>query len=203
LKTVEDLSRAFAVYFIEMDRCEKSGAYWALLHIALVMPDICAALEYGPGAKVGERYTSWCHDYFPNDPNFTEDDRYQIRNALLHEGSTLPNKSQYASVSFVEPGATEIEVHQDVTDDGGGKKNLTLDVKKLADETRAAMERWFSSLQHDAKRNEQVASRLSRVARVQTKEAFVPLLTQDGDTILTEDGDRLGFSIKFPTTSST
>lgn len=47
MKTAEELKAAFAVYYSEMDRCEKAGAYWALLHLALVLPDICASLE-GP-----------------------------------------------------------------------------------------------------------------------------------------------------------
>lgn len=185
--TADQLKAAFAVYYAEMDRCEKAGAYWALLHVALVLPDICAALESGNDVKVGERYTKWCEKHFPSNPDLLAIDRYQIRNAVLHEGSTLLMKSQYSSISFVEPGAADVEVHQNVTTSEAGK-NLTLDVKHLADETRAAMDHWFESLQHDTKRNGQVASRLSRVARVQTKKTHVPIVTAEGSKIVTADG---------------
>jgi hypothetical protein len=202
MMSVDQLRAAFGVYLTEMERCEKAGAYWALLHLALVLPDICAALEYGPDAKVGERYTMWCRDHFPKHPSLTPDDRYQIRNAVLHEGSTLTNKSQYRSISFVEPRVADLEVHQNVTTSVDGK-NLTLDVKQLADETRGAMGHWFVSLQESDERNALVASRLNRVARLQTKETHVPIVTADGDGILSADGDVVGFTMKYPTTSST
>jgi hypothetical protein len=200
--TFDQLRAAFAVYYVEMDRCEQAGAYWALLHLALVIPDICAALESGNETKVGERYTKWCDENFPQNPDVRSLDRYQIRNALLHEGSTLPSKSQYGSISFVEPGAADVEVHQNVTTNDAGK-NLTLDVKQLADETRAAMDHWFESLQHDAKGNAHVASRLNRLARVQTKKTHVPIVTADGSTILTVDGSTIGIFVTHNTTSST
>jgi len=200
--TADELKSAFAAYYVEMDRCEKHGAYWALLHLALVLPDICAALESGNDAKVGDRYMKWCEQHFPDKQVLPAIDRYQIRNAVLHEGTTLPTKSHYRSVSFVEPGATDVEVHQNVTVDDSGK-NLTLDVKQLADETRAAMDHWFKSLQEDKERNERVVSRLSRVARMQTKERHIPIVTADGDKIVTADGSVIGITIRHQTTSST
>ena len=45
MKTVDDLTTAFNVYFDEMTACEKNGCYWALLHLLVSLPDICAALE--------------------------------------------------------------------------------------------------------------------------------------------------------------
>jgi hypothetical protein len=202
MKSVEDLRSAFAVYYAELERCQSAGAYWALLHLSLVLPDICAALEYGPKVKVGDRYTQWCAEHFSQSTALTPDDRYQIRNAILHEGSTLPNKSQYTSVSFVEPGATDVEVHQDVEPDESGK-NLTLDVKQYADETRTAIDHWFQMLQTDERRNDLVASRLKRVARLQTKETPVPILTADGEQIFTSDGSVITATMRYSTTSST
>jgi hypothetical protein len=43
--TPEELEKAFAVYFDEIERCRRAGAYWALLHVVVALPDICAALE--------------------------------------------------------------------------------------------------------------------------------------------------------------
>lgn len=69
--TVDELKAAFRVYYAEMDRCEQSGTYWALLHLAFVVPDICAALESGNDARVGERYMKWCGEHFPTNPELT------------------------------------------------------------------------------------------------------------------------------------
>jgi hypothetical protein len=200
--TVDDLKAVFAVYYTEMDRCEQFGAYWALLHLALVLPDVCAALESGNEAKVGGRYVHWCTEHFANTTELTPSDRFQIRNAVLHEGSTLPIKSQYGSISFVEPGATDVEVHQHVNTNQAGK-NLTLDVKRLADETRAAMDHWYASLEHDQERREQVEARLNRVARVQTKKSHIPIVTKDGSKLVTANGSPIGVFIEHDTISST
>lgn len=130
MKTADELRAAFAVYFSEMERCESVGAYWALLHLALVLPDICASLEAKPTAKVGSRYIEWCAAHFLNNAKVTAGDRYQMRNAVTHEGTTVPtnraadrrHRTQYASFSFVEPGAVSVEVHPNISPDG---TNLT------------------------------------------------------------------------------
>jgi hypothetical protein len=194
MKSVNELREAFAVYYAEMDRCEQSGAYWALLHLLLVMPDICAALEFGPRARVKVRYLKWCSEHFSVDPALTPDDRFQIRNAVLHEGSTLPNQCQYRSISFVETTASDREVHLSVTTNDTGR-DLTLDVKLYADQTRAALDHWFESLQNDKDRNHLVSSRLGRIARLQLRKSFVPIVSSDGSQILTSDGHIVGVAV--------
>lgn len=189
MKTVDELTNAFAVYYSETDRCEKAGAYWALLHLALVLPDICAALESDPKAKVGTHYIDWCVAHFPSNPRLTAGDRYQMRNAVLHEGTTLPTTraadtsqhTQYSSFSFVEPGAANVEVHQNISPDGS---NLTVNVKALADETRKAMRHWFETLEKHRVSNAHVAQNLSRVARLQQKKSEVPTPTPDGRVLV-------------------
>ena len=181
MKTAEDFTRAFGVYYAEMDRCESVGAYWALLHLALVLPDICnAAMIVTFNAK-----------HFPASARVTAADRFQMRNAVLHEGTTLPTNraadkrqhTQYSSFSFVDPRSVTVVVHQNISPDG---TNLTIDVKALADETRQAMRHWFDALQKDAPLNARVEQNLSRVARAQQKEsqAFTPA-AKDGFTIIT------------------
>ncbi len=200
MKTVDELTNAFAVYYSEMDRCEKAGAYWALLHLTLVLPDICAALESDPKKKVGERYIHWCAAHFAPDQRMTAGDRFQMRNAVLHEGTTLPanraahasQHTQYSSFSFVEPGAVNVEVHQNISPDG---TNLTINVKTLADETRKAMRHWFDTLQQHPILNARVEKNLSRLVRLQPKESEVPTPTPDGRVI--------SVTYWHPTTSST
>jgi hypothetical protein len=82
MRTVPELKAAFAVYFDEMDRCEGAATFWALLHIVLVLPDICAALERAPSDPVGDRYVGWCAANFLPNPVLTTGDRFQLRNAV-------------------------------------------------------------------------------------------------------------------------
>jgi hypothetical protein len=52
----DDLDRAFALYFSEMERCVSAGCYFALLHVILALPDVCAALETPDARTDGDRY---------------------------------------------------------------------------------------------------------------------------------------------------
>jgi hypothetical protein len=47
--TVADLEAAFKTYVDEMDRCVAATCYWALLHVVVALPDVCAALESADG----------------------------------------------------------------------------------------------------------------------------------------------------------
>jgi len=202
VKSADELEAAFAVYLDEMALCEKRGCYWALLHLLVAMPDVCAALDAGNSTPVGQRYVRWCDENFPSDPKLTAEDRYQIRNRTLHEGTTLTSQphSQYTSISFVDPESARQQVHLLVSDDG---LNVALNVKNLADETRAAMRKWFAIVERDAVRYQQVEANLPRLARKQTKISNFNLITEDGSHITTEDGSRIVVPVAYPTTSST
>jgi hypothetical protein len=52
--TESELCEAFKTYFDEMDKCAAAECNWALLHVVLVMPDICAALEHPKGDTTNE-----------------------------------------------------------------------------------------------------------------------------------------------------
>lgn len=168
--TYEELERAFEVYFQEIDRCAKAKCYWSLLHLLVVLPDICAALESDDGEADDGRYRNWCKRYFPGDKMFTSEDRYAIRCALLHQGRTLTDRGQYGSFSFGQPMETGGIFHRIVTDFGpDGKRNLTLDVSKLAGETVQAIHQWLTVLQQPEN-----ARCLENVRR------YLPLLAKPG-----------------------
>ena len=192
----KDLERAFSLYFTELDRCQAAKCYWALLHLAVALPDICAALEFGSDASVGDRYIRWCESNFASNPKLMPHHRYQIRNALLHEGSTLlrdkGSQVNYKSVSYVDPNATDHDVHLLV---GPAGTNVALNAFSFVDETRQAVRLWFEDLQHDPKRCAVVEQNLPRLARRQMKTSVRPVTRTGGgpDTVL----------IRYPTESST
>jgi len=57
-----DLEQAFRLYFAEMEQCTTAGHHFALLHVIVALPDVCAALE-DPDAPVAQRYEAWCGRY--------------------------------------------------------------------------------------------------------------------------------------------
>src|SRR5437773_11066368 len=90
MRTIEQLRNDFTLYIREIEGCEQAKCYWALLHVLLALPDVCASLETDPAnpRPVGDRYVDWCAFYLPRSPAVSGADRYQMRNALLHSGST-------------------------------------------------------------------------------------------------------------------
>src|SRR5262245_25330725 len=142
--TEADLENAFRAYFDEMDRCKKHKCYWALLHIVVALPDICAALQSNTGdAGDGGPYRAWCKNNFSRS-YLSSEDRYQIRCALLHQGRTIPRGGRYRSYSFVQPSPSGEIAHNLVTP---GEGNMTLDVGEMARDTKTAMVTWFKRLQ--------------------------------------------------------
>lgn len=164
--TKADLEQAFRAYLDEIQRCIEGKCYWALLHVLVVLPDICGALEAPDGEATGRRYEAWCARYLA-DPVVTEKDWYGIRCVVLHQGRTLANRGQYVAYSFSQPTERGGVVHRMVGDSVNGS-HLHLDVGKLADQVTGALPRWFAELESNADpaRSANVVRNLPFLARV-------------------------------------
>jgi len=88
MKTAAELESGFGLYFKELAECEKQNCWWALLHVLVALPDICAAMDGRP--QGGQRYIDWCLENFTANPIMSPGDRYQMRCSLLHEGRSSP-----------------------------------------------------------------------------------------------------------------
>jgi hypothetical protein len=184
--TVDELEEGFKTYFAEMERCLRHECYWALLHIVVVLPDICAALETKNGQTSGELYQRWCSSYWPS-KRLSPEQRWSIRCALLHQGRAVLRTGE--SLSYIRPAPPGSRVHEylDPTE-----KNITLEVDKLAAEVRKAIHAWASDLQKN-RVNPTKLNNVRRHMRWLAKEkpkTLPPGLIPPGSTT-------------FPTTSST
>ncbi len=141
------LQSAFKVYFDEIQRCIKRKCYWALLHIVIVLPDICAALETERGKAEARHYIRWCDRYLAS-PSLSGEEWYEIRNIVLHQGKSLARKGRYQSYRFTKPNTKGISFHL-VIHEKNGKKDCTLDVGRMARAVRRAMVKWFGELEAD------------------------------------------------------
>lgn len=160
--TPAELAQAFKTYFDEIDRCVATGCYWSLVHLLVVLPAVCAATETPTGDANENDYMNWCRRYFDKDPRFTDKDRYGLRVALVHQGrTTVEKRGQYRSYSFVPP--TGRIVHLTVRELGPDHKNLTVDVGRLADETKRAMVAWFTDQKNALRSN--IGANLPLLAR--------------------------------------
>jgi hypothetical protein len=176
MRTVRQLRIDFALYFDEIARCEAAKCYWALLHVLLSIPDVCASLEASPGAEVGDRYVDWCEKHLPQSPAVSGADRYQMRNALLHAGSTTAQNrgkkhhTDYTHFSYVDPEGFDVSVHDTTSPDGS---TLNVHVLSMAAETRQALEHWFDALQGDPIAMSHVEGNIERLTRCQPKRIVV------------------------------
>lgn len=178
MRTIEQLRDDFGVYIGEIQRCESAKCYWALLHLLLALPDVCASLEADPesDSKGGDRYVDWCNTFLPVSPAVSGADRYQMRNALLHSGSTTvknlrkTHRSSYTHFSFVDPDTFDVTVH-DTTNPN--RTILNVHVVAMAAETRDALENWFNAVQRDSVKMSRVEQRMGRLTRFQPKRIVV------------------------------
>lgn len=187
MRTIEQLNNDFALYFQEIERCEHAKCYWALLHVLLALPDVCASLETDPAGakhKVGDRDVEWCEAYLPSSPTASASDRFQMRNALLHSGSTTADNlgkahhTSYAHFSYVDPDTFDVSVH-DTTDPG--RTILNVHVAALVAETKHALDRWFEALQADPVKMSRVEQNIGRLTRIQAKKILLP--ESDGSVV--------------------
>jgi hypothetical protein len=141
-----ELNRAFGIYWDEMDLCRRAGTYWALLHVTVCLPDICAALQTASGETIGQNatlYKGWCETYLQN-PKISCDERYQMRCKVLHQGrASIPGSPRYSGFAFTQPAPTG-EVYHEQLDPKG---TFVVDVGRLAEETRAGVQRWIAALE--------------------------------------------------------
>jgi len=168
------LAARFGVYFDEMQRCRKAGAYWALLHITVCLPDICAALQSVDGETKGQRYKAWCSSY-ANDAALTPDERWLMRNNILHQGraSALKGIGRYVGFAFGRPASTGHVDHKRLD-----RGILHLDVGQLAQEMSASVQVWIEHIENNPATSEASAVQNNLAALVQVQDTPVLLVGQ-------------------------
>jgi len=167
MPTGSELERAFQVYFEEIERCQKGDSYWALLHVVVSLPDICAALESENGWATEEKYVDWCRRYCPSGMLAAEDYR-DIRNLVLHQGRTRTRGGRY--YKFTKLTARGGRVHRLVY----GGDVVVLDVGELAKEMTTGIRAWFTDLQNPAAQNRRDNVKKNLPSLVTVKEQELP-----------------------------
>jgi hypothetical protein len=138
MPTPDELEKAFSVYFDEIDRCRRAGAYRSLLHVVVALPDICGALESESGWATPEKYVAWCARYCPTNDVVTAEDYKDIRNVVLHQGRSVTTQRRF--YKFTRPTASGTRVHRYVYDGDV----VVLDVGELATEVIAGIHGRFA-----------------------------------------------------------
>jgi hypothetical protein len=162
-----EIERAFEIYWADLRRAEAGGAHWAMLHVVLCLPDICAALSSSDGKTRGERYCRWCNAYLPQSL-LNGEERWQMRNKVLHQGHAIvQRRSRYER--FVYGYSTDRRRPDHLRVDG---ESLQLDVGELAAETMRGVSRWAADVERNSNGQsaQTVARNLESLVRVQVIE---------------------------------
>jgi hypothetical protein len=167
--TKAKLRDAFDLYFNEMAECATARTYWSLLHIVVCVPDICGALGSEDGEATGKKFIDWCNRFLA-DEMLSGVDWYQMRCKVLHQGRTTPDKSPYDNFVFGQPASDGTSDHRRV--DGAA---IHLDVGKLAEEVRAAIDRWFDDLSKNPSNPEAVNVEKNLGSLVKVHPAAIPV----------------------------
>jgi hypothetical protein len=122
--------------------------YYLALVGALVIPDMCGALESADGQATPLRYKAWFDKHvapmnlFGTTPILTGEDCYRFRCSLLHQGRTRHPDSAYRRIVFIEPGLGPIVGHMNILNDA-----LNIDVRSFCLEIVRAARIWLGTVQ--------------------------------------------------------
>jgi hypothetical protein len=138
----------------------------------VIIPHVRSSLEseMKPGYG-GDLYVAWCNENFPKSNTISGSDLYQMRNALLHSGSTTAdnrgknNITEYEHFSLVID-EIEMQIHGSTSANG---KILNLQPLVMADETIRAIYHWFNVLQNDKEKMKNVEKNINKLANKKPK----------------------------------
>ena len=151
----------------------KNDNQYAALIVALIIPDICAALENGE--TTGSKYASWFENNLPEYKGYLSGkDCYALRCAILHQGkddvSGQRIKEVLDYVIFMEP---QVPVHlilgkNVVLNDQLKKSFLQLNVSMFIVDICKAAEKWLKT----ASGNKEIQRRLRETIEIH-KEGYI------------------------------
>ncbi|HVY06152.1 MAG TPA: hypothetical protein VHB46_09270 [Burkholderiales bacterium] len=150
------LSAKAKTYFVEMERCIRAKAHWALLHMVVCLPDFCAGLQSRRGNTCTKMFINWCDRYL-RFPDLTGEELYLLRCKVLHRGHAATSKFGRYLGFVLRPRSPELALQP--------RDNvvLMLDIEALAEEMKCAIERWIDIVEKNPA--EQVAIYVHRNLR--------------------------------------
>jgi hypothetical protein len=138
-------------FFNQIQRAADTDLYFLALAGALVIPDICSALESNDGIAKKERYIDWFDKHVATKyvgaaarPHLAGIDCYGLRCSLLHQGRLQPHQGGYSRILFIEPKATgttgNIMAHNNIMNDA-----LNIDVHTFTNDMVASALGWLAT----------------------------------------------------------
>lgn len=119
-----------------------NNLYYLALFVSLSVPDMCASLESDDCRTNRTKYKAWVDEYMVKvrpdkyGERLSSNHIYQFRCALLHQGRTKHDDSEYQRILFFEPGAQNSIVgpHCCVVGAETSDASLMIDIQQFCDD---------------------------------------------------------------------
>jgi hypothetical protein len=132
----------------QIQAANKSGLHYISLLAALLVPDICGALESSNGEAEGKKYAAWFEKNVSprydvrGVPTLSGWDAYRFRCRILHQNTVHGAVSALSRIIFVEPGMSGVEAHNNRIFD-----ILNIDVKVFVEDVVEAALLWLDRVE--------------------------------------------------------
>ena len=131
---------------LEIDNALNKRLYYLGVVMALMLPDICAALESSNGKTSPMRYKNWYNkNLAAKYPNLTTDDCYSLRCGVVHQGRLGHPNMQYERVLFTVPNAQNNVFHNNIVNNA-----LNLDATIFCRDMIESALQWFYVAQNNS-----------------------------------------------------
>ncbi len=140
----------------------KSRQFHLALVAALVLPDVCSALESQDGQASGAKYKAWVEKWLspkygcPSATSLSGDTCYYYRCSLLHQNRAHHPKLSFIRVAFLEPNDSTT-MH-----DCGINNVLVIDIPTFCQDMADAVSEWLTSAQATPQFNKNIQLGLRR-----------------------------------------
>jgi hypothetical protein len=133
----------------QIQAANRSGLYYISLLSAILVPEICGALESSNGEAEGKKYAAWFDKNVSpryavrGVPTLSGWDAYRFRCRMLHQPAAHVPPSPLSRLIFVEPGTNGIEAHNNKIFD-----ILNIDVRLFIEDIAEAALLWLERVEH-------------------------------------------------------
>lgn len=128
---------------LELNKCLKYNLFITGLNTALIIPDICGAMESSDGLATGAKYKAWFDKYVAAKygGRLSGQDVYKVRCASLHQGTFNKNYDEFDKIIFQLPSPLG-GAHNVLIDDA-----LVLQVEYFIRDIVEGLKEWESNMQ--------------------------------------------------------
>tara|TARA_R110002033_G_scaffold105115_1_gene152476 strand:+ start:265 stop:777 length:513 start_codon:yes stop_codon:yes gene_type:complete len=135
----------------ELKMAIENKLYFISMNTALLIPDICSALQSSNGQTTGKKYANWFNEYLGEKYNdiLLGSDIWKLRCASLHQGKYNSEFDSFDKIIF-QPSGNMVMHRFRMTDIGGIKGTaILLNIEIFITDIMTAYEEWILNMKEN------------------------------------------------------